>query len=326
MNAYYFVIQKKCKQIMIKCCKLNYTTQLRSYKEFVSFSKMLKKKLNLPESLGDKATDSVSPTKLVKENDDETSKFFDEPVWRKFYNLEISLNKELANYEYQSKIDYIYNPLEYTAQVHCNYLQKYLKNKKDVLMIGMNPGPNGMLQTGVPFGNINTVRNLMKLSGEVEKPSIKLHPKRPISGLSCKIEEPSGERLWNLLNELSEGLENFSKKCFVHNFCPLAFFDKQGRNITPSELKGKDKINIRDICLKYLREEIKLLQPQIVIAIGSYVNDTLKLLAKSNEFVGIQFLLLPHPSPRSINNTNWPEKGKIFFESNNLIKYLKNEN
>ncbi|TMW39503.1 hypothetical protein DOY81_015417, partial [Sarcophaga bullata] len=162
----------------------------------------------------------------------------EEHLWTQFFQLEQDLNENLASLTPSSVITHIYNPIEYACDVHCKYLKKYLNSKKSVFIIGMNPGPNGMGQTGVPFGNITTVKVYMDLHGTVEQPPT-VHPKRPILGLDITRDEPSGKRLWTLFQQLSNGsLETFFKQCFVHNFCPLSFFDRNGKNITPSELKG----------------------------------------------------------------------------------------
>lgn len=188
-----------------------------------------------------------------------TSEYFAKPFfWQRFYDLESTLNVELQQLRPPAVVTHIYNPVEYAATVHCAYLKRFLSGPKRLLFIGMNPGPNGMGQTGVifamssrvtylsdfyslfsqvPFGNISTVRDVMQLRGEVIQPAL-IHSKRPVSGFNCHIEEPSGVRIWTLLERLANGsLETFSQQCFVHNFCPLAFFDSHGRNITPSELK-----------------------------------------------------------------------------------------
>ncbi|CAD7091257.1 unnamed protein product [Hermetia illucens] len=245
---------------------------------------------------------------------------FSQPFWSKFYDIECELNDELRGLDVN--VPYIYNPVEYAGDLHCAYLRKYLKGPKALMFVGMNPGPNGMGQNGVPFGNIKTVKELMGLEGSVQQP-LKVHPKRPVTGLGCTIEEPSGERFWGVLNKLSGGLDVFSVNCFMHNFCPLAFFDASGKNITPGELKGDKKNLVRDICLKYFEKELQLVNPSIVVAVGTYVDDCFKNLSK--QYKDIRFLKLAHPSPRSLNNTNWPEKAEIFFKENDLMKYLRNE-
>ncbi|CAD6993662.1 unnamed protein product [Ceratitis capitata] len=158
-------------------------------------------------------------------------------LWKRFYKLECELNAALRNIVVPNNITHVYNPLEYASNLHCAYLRKFLNGPKSVVFVGMNPGPNGMGQTGVPFGNITTVRNEMALSGSVQQP-VSVHEKRPVFGLECTVEEPSGARLWSLFKKLAGGsLSIFAEKCFVHNFCPLICYDKAGRNITPNELK-----------------------------------------------------------------------------------------
>lgn len=277
--------------------------------------------------LRQKLLKSDNSTKNTETPENEiTSKHFCDPFWNKFYQIECNLNKDIKAIKFESRITHIYNPIEYAWDLHCAYLRKYLKSTKTVMFVGMNPGPNGMGQTGVPFGNIETVKTFMELQGDVKRPEVE-HPKRKVVGLSCKIEEPSGVRIWTLLKNIAGSLDTFAEQCFIHNFCPYAFFDSLGKNVTPSELKGPSKKEVRDVCLKYLDQEIDLIQPKILIAVGRYVSDCLQVLFKEPKYNGtsIKILQLPHPSPRSVNNNNWPEKAKKFFEDNDLIKYIKNE-
>jgi len=170
---------------------------------------------------------------------------------------------------------------------------------------------------------VRTVKLLLQLSGSVDKPPVE-HPKRPVLGLDCKIEEPSGVRLWELFLRLAGNVNIFTQQCFVHNFCPLAFFDEAGKNLTPSELKGPYKKQLREYCLETLEEQLVLLKPQVLVAVGEYVHTALKgsRYCKSDS---VSVLRLPHPSPRSVNNNDWPNKARAFLEENNLIRFLRNE-
>uniref|UniRef100_D3TS52 Single-strand selective monofunctional uracil DNA glycosylase n=1 Tax=Glossina morsitans morsitans TaxID=37546 RepID=D3TS52_GLOMM len=251
-----------------------------------------------------------------------TSSLFAKPFWQKFYEIELDLNEKLSKMTKPPAIQYIYNPVEYAKEVHCEYLKKYLNSCKKVLFVGMNPGANGMGQTGVPFGNITTVRDIMQLSGLVEKPH-DTHPKRPVNGLQHTTEEPSGKRLWPLLEKLAGGsLDTFFKQCFVHNFCPLMYFDKHGKNITPSELKGDYKQEILHVCLETLESLIQLVNCEIVVAVGDYVFQCLK---KSENCQNKRIMKLPHPSPRAVGNQNWPDKADKWFRNEQLLPYIRGE-
>ncbi|XP_017047177.1 single-strand selective monofunctional uracil-DNA glycosylase [Drosophila ficusphila] len=279
---------------------------------------MLKRKLNQQKDNLEDEQPKKSST-----NEGNISEFFLQPLWSKFYMMEVKLNEELDKLTPPPNITCIYNPIVYASQLHCDYLRCYLDGPKKLVFIGMNPGPNGMAQTGIPFGNVRTVKVLMQLSGSVGKPPVE-HPKRPVMGLDCRTEEPSGVRLWELFLRLAGGIQTFSQQCFVHNFCPLAFFDEKGKNLTPSELKGLYKKQIQELCLKAFEDQLMLLKPEVVVAVGDYVHTALKHsgYCKSD---AVSVLRLPHPSPRSVNNTNWPEKAELFLGENNLVRYLRNE-
>jgi hypothetical protein len=62
-------------------------------------------------------------------------------------------------------VTHVYNPLLYAWKTHEIYLRRFGGTPKDVIFLGMNPGPFGMAQTGVPFGEIGAVRDWMKIDG-----------------------------------------------------------------------------------------------------------------------------------------------------------------
>lgn len=269
-----------------------------------------------------KSSDASMSQEIASKICDSKTPDISQTFWNRFYKLECQLNVDLQNIEIPSNITHVYNPLDYATNLHCAYLEKFLDGPKKVIFVGMNPGPNGMGQTGVPFGNVLTVRNEMGLSGSVRQPP-SVHVKRPIYGLECTIEEPSGVRIWGLLKKLAGGsLTTFGKNCFVHNFCPLIFYDKAGRNITPSELKGDYKAIIGKLCLDALDKELDLLQPEILVPVGEYINGIIK---RSRHVNSLKIYKLHHPSPRSLNNQNWPEKAEQLLHKFDLVKYISNE-
>lgn len=70
--------------------------------------------------------------------------------WKGFYDIECRMNEQFRAINFvKGPVAAVYNPVEYAAELHCAYLEKYLTGPKTVLFIGMNPGPWGMVQTGV---------------------------------------------------------------------------------------------------------------------------------------------------------------------------------
>src|SRR3954452_15779457 len=106
-----------------------------------------------------------------------------------------ALGRAVDELSFAAPVTHVYNPLRYAAPVHEEYLRRYGAGPKPVLLLGMNPGPFGMAQTGVPFGDVSMVRDFLGISGPVGKPKPE-HPKRPILGFDCQRSEVSGTRLW----------------------------------------------------------------------------------------------------------------------------------
>ncbi|XP_053671548.1 single-strand selective monofunctional uracil DNA glycosylase [Anopheles nili] len=244
------------------------------------------------------------------------------PFWQQVYFIELELSAALRDVALPSQVTACYDPIDYASNLHLAYMQRFLDGPKPVLFIGMNPGPWGMCQTGVPFGHVPAVRDWMGLRGTVSKPSPELAA-RPVQGLECTREEQSGKRWWGLYQELCGTPDQFFRSCFVYNLCPLAFFHKTGRNITPSELKGTAKKEIQTIAEQKLATALTVLKPKIVISVGRYTDDRVNALKKQNKLdSAIQTLCMPHPSPRSLNNTNWHEKAKAWLTDHGILPYL----
>jgi len=105
-----------------------------------------------------------------------------------------------------------------------------------VLLLGMNPGPWGMAQTGVPFGEVNSVREFLGIEEQVGHPNPE-HPKREIQGFDCPRSEVSGRRVWDWAKERYGSADEFFRTFFVLNYCPLCFLEAGGKNRTPDKLK-----------------------------------------------------------------------------------------
>jgi single-strand selective monofunctional uracil DNA glycosylase len=200
-------------------------------------------------------------------------------------------------------VTHVYNPLGYAWAPHEDYLRSYGATRKKVVLIGMNPGPFGMVQCGVPFGEIEAVRDWMGIGAEVARPALE-NPKRPIEGFACTRSEVSGRRLWGLFSERYGTAEAFFVDHFVANYCPLAFFD-HGRNVTPDKLPGVETAPLYAACNEHLKSLVRLLQPEWVIGVGAFA-EARAAEALVGEKVKIGRIL--HPSPASpAANRGWAE-------------------
>ena len=68
------------------------------------------------------------------------------------------LRQTISRLSFAPPVTHVYNPLEYAWDMHRAYLKRYGAGHPRTLLVGMNPGPFGMAQTGVPFGDAGMVR------------------------------------------------------------------------------------------------------------------------------------------------------------------------
>ncbi len=204
------------------------------------------------------------------------------------------LRKELRGLKFPDPVACTYNPLEYAWDRHCEYLVRFGKGAKKALFLGMNPGPYGMTQTGVPFGEIAHVRDWMGISGPVNQPKPE-HKKRPVTGFACERSEVSGRRLWGLFAEHFQTAEQFFRQHFVTNFCPLVWMKDTGANITPDKLPRDCMEPVERACLRHLARCVEILQPELLIGIGAFAEKKLLTVKTERQQVG----KILHPSPAS---------------------------
>jgi single-strand selective monofunctional uracil DNA glycosylase len=203
---------------------------------------------------------------------------------------------------FAAPVAYVYNPLGYAWRAHEIYLRRYGKGRKRVLFLGMNPGPFGMLQTGVPFGEIAAVRDWLGIQAAIERPPDE-HPKRPVMGFNCRRSEISGQRLWGLFAKRFGFAERFFEEHLVVNYCPLAFVEASGRNRTPDKLPPGERTALFGACDEHLREIVRILKPEWIIGVGDFAAKRARdIIADPSLRVG-QIL---HPSPANpASNNDW---------------------
>lgn len=218
----------------------------------------------------------------------------------------IRISRELSRavdaLEFSPPITHVYNPLVYARAPHEQYLAKFGVGAKSVLLLGMNPGPFGMAQTGVPFGDVGFVRDWMGISAKVKSPP-KVHPARPIEGFACARSEVSGARLWGWARERFVSPEHFFSRFFVVNYCPLVFMESSGKNFTPDKLPTLERAPLLAVCDRALRQVVELLQPQIVVGVGAFAE---KCAKRALQDLPVAVGTILHPSPASpAANRGW---------------------
>lgn len=203
---------------------------------------------------------------------------------------------------FSAPITHTYNPLAYARRSHEAYLTRFARPGVEVILVGMNPGPWGMAQTGVPFGEVSIVRDWLEIQTPVDRPEYE-HPKRPIQGFSCKRSEVSGARLWGWARDRFSTPEAFFQRFFVHNYCPLCFMEESGRNFTPDKLPRAEQALLFAACDNALADLVAHLKPGLVIGVGGFAESRVR--AALPGFAGRIGRIL-HPSPASpAANRGW---------------------
>jgi single-strand selective monofunctional uracil DNA glycosylase len=212
------------------------------------------------------------------------------------------LARDVDRLEFGDPVTHVYNPLVYAQKPHDVYLNRFGARRGQVVLVGMNPGPFGMAQTGVPFGDVVMVRDWLGIEAEVDTPP-KPHPKRPIDGYRCRRREVSGTRVWTWAKERFGTPDRFFEHFFVVNYCPLVFVQATGKNHTPDKLKVEERNRLFQVCDRALAQVVDFFSADFVIGIGAFAEKRIQSAIDSD---GVTTGRILHPSPASpIANRGW---------------------
>ena len=217
------------------------------------------------------------------------------------------LAKEVAGLRFGRPTACVYNPLVYARRPHEAYLGTYAGTGVEAILLGMNPGPWGMAQTGVPFGEVSLVRDFLGIDERVDRPAVE-HSKRPVEGFACTRSEVSGRRFWGWARDRYTTPRRFSRVFFVSNYCPLVFMEASGRNRTPDKLPPREREPLFEACDEALRRLVAWCEPRLVIGVGGFAAGQARVaLGASGPPVGT----ILHPSPASpAANRGWARQAE----------------
>ena len=218
-----------------------------------------------------------------------------------------ALGRAAGRCRFGPPVHHVYNPLVYAFEAHRQYLTRYCRREADILLLGMNPGPFGMVQTGVPFGEVTSVRDWLGIREGVVPPKNQ-HPKRPIEGFQCARREISGQRLWGWAKDRFGTPDAFFQRLFIWNYCPLAFLEASGRNRTPDKLPPQEREPLYEDCDRALVQIVDHLQPRLLLGVGRFGEARARSVF-CNEDIRIGHIL--HPSPASpAANRGWADQAE----------------
>jgi single-strand selective monofunctional uracil DNA glycosylase len=234
------------------------------------------------------------------------------PVAQLLLSAARELSQTLATLRFAAPIVHVYDPLQYAWAPYQAYVTRYGATRRRVVLLGMNPGPFGMMQTGVPFGEVAAVRDWMGLRAPVERPA-REHRKRLIEGFECPRSEVSGRRLWGWAALRFGTASAFFNDWFVLNYCPLVFLEASGRNFTPDKLPAAQRKAVAEACDRHLAAALTALQPEWAIGVGGFAERCLRTVLQSDRVDSafarrVKVAQILHPSPASpAANRGWSE-------------------
>lgn len=226
------------------------------------------------------------------------------------------LAEETAGLSFERPVAYVYRPLQYAWAPHRAYLERWGKGERQCLWLGMNPGPFGMAQTGVPFGDVTMVRDFLGIEAKVGRPE-REHPQRPVRGFRCARSEVSGTRLWGYVRDRFGTPEAFFTRFFVANYCPLSFLESSGANRTPDRLPAAERAPLFAACDEALRATVEAMKPRLVLGVGTFAaaRATAALVG-----LGVEVGTMPHPSPASpAANGGWADLAEAALRRHRMV-------
>jgi len=216
---------------------------------------------------------------------------------------------DLAPLAFRPPVTHVYNPLAYARAPWDRYCERYGQGPKEALFLGLNPGPFGMAQVGVPFGEVNLVRDWLGICAPIGRPANE-HPKRPVQGFDCPRSEVSGARFWGWARDRFGTPEAFFARFFVANWCPLVFMGDSGSNITPDKLPTAERLPLEAACDRALRRTIELLKPRFLIGVGAFAEA--RFFEVARDLPGVTVGRILHPSPASpAANRGWASQVEV---------------
>ena len=191
-------------------------------------------------------------------------------------------------------VAHVTNPLDYAWAYHEQFIDQWSEFGATTLLLGMNPGPYGMAQTGVPFGATAMARDILQIKERDVRTPPGAHPKRPIEGLSMERQEVSGTRFWSMLSEHYGSTEAIFSNIYVVNHCPLLILGETGRNVTPVDLPKATIESVLKACDKHLKSVVDIMAIESVVGVGNYAKKRAQSVLSD-----VHIDSMWHPSPAS---------------------------
>lgn len=191
----------------------------------------------------------------------------------------------------------VWNPALYAAAPHTEYLRKFPPERGAILALGLNPGPYGMAQTGIPFTDCRTARRDLGIPMELPgcAPGDLARRLKKESGKWRGTYERSSLGVYAFLRMAWGDLKRAYANWFVGNPCPLLFLEPDGWNVTPAHPKLRKIFGMKELREVAVERFAAVLRPRAIVCLGQ---DVAKAVEEAGEkLVGRdRYIRYAHPA------------------------------
>ena len=197
--------------------------------------------------------------------------------------LSVACDRAIPALENTEAVAHATNPLDYAWIHHAQFIEQWGGRGATTLLLGMNPGPWGMAQSGVPFGATEVAQRFLKIDPQELNTPDNAHPKRPVVGMALERQEVSGTRMWNLMEDMYGSPEATFDQLFIVNHCPLLLLGERGQNVTPDKVPKAVIKPVLEACDDHLRFVVDIMGIDRIVGVGKYAEQRAKRVFKAGK-------------------------------------------
>jgi single-strand selective monofunctional uracil DNA glycosylase len=168
----------------------------------------------------------------------------------------------------------VLDPSRYGERWHAPFRRLYPPRARPLLVFGLNPGPYGMAQTGIPFTDLKRLaQGLPRLAAELARSGERLSlPGLAPSSLQpflTRTFESSSVRVHRFLRLAHGSAERAFREVVFVNPCPLLFIDRAlGENRTPADLPRALRAGVDEARVEVVSVAVARLRARGAIVLG----------------------------------------------------------
>jgi len=167
----------------------------------------------------------------------------------------------------------VWNPALYALDIYQEYLTKFPPEPGAILALGLNPGPYGMAQTGIPFTDCRTASGALGMEMTIpgKAPDDLISRLKKANGKWRGTYERSSLGMYRFLILAWGDIKTAYRNWFVGNPCPLLFLDPERWNVTPADPRLRRMKEVGELRQRAVIGFSEILNPRGIVCFGKDV-------------------------------------------------------